>query len=99
MRSLPFLTLSVTLWISVFGCSSKAVPRALKVLENPTTGERVRFFREIPLKVPANYDETKHIAEWSATQAAAGFTNEITPEDDRTNLAELRKKNREASKQ
>lgn len=78
-------------------CSSSDSPEPLKVLENPATGERVRFFREIPFKVPRDYDESKHLTWWTATQVAAGFTREVAPKDDRKALDELREKNREAS--
>ena len=40
------LTLSVAFVFSMVGCGSTAVPDAVKVLENPVTGERVRFFSE-----------------------------------------------------
>ena len=43
-------------------------------MENPSTHQRANFYREIPFKVPANYDETKHIAQWKETQRAAGYT-------------------------
>jgi hypothetical protein len=68
-------------------------------LENPKTGERVRFSREVPLTVPRDYDEAKHVADWTARQEKAGFTKEITPEEDREALAELRRKNLAAKKQ
>jgi hypothetical protein len=63
------------------------------VLENPETGDRVRFYKEIPFKVPADYDEQKHIADWTAKQKDDGFTITISPEDDRQQLAELQGKN------
>lgn len=58
----------------------------------------MRFFREIPFKVPSDYDESKHLATWTATQVAAGFTREVSPQADHDALAELREKNREAAK-
>jgi hypothetical protein len=105
MRSVHMLILMIVAAFSVVGCSSPSVPGSpgvpepIKVLENPTTGERVRFFREIPYKVPTGYSEVKNLADWSATQAKAGFTKEITPEADRESLAELRRKNRAAAQQ
>jgi hypothetical protein len=96
--SLFFATLLVT------GCSSSSVPGSpgvpepICVLENPETGDRVRFYKEIPFKVPAGYDEQKHIADWTAKQKDDGFTITIAPEDDRQQLAELRGKNLAASK-
>lgn len=80
------------------GCGNSGVPEPIKVLENPATGERVRFFREISYKVPKDYNEAKHLADWTAEQNKAGFTKEIAPKDDREKLAELRRKNLEASK-
>lgn len=88
----------------VTGCSSSSVPGSpgvpepICVLENPETGDRVRFYREIPFKVPAGYDEQKHIADWTAKQKDDGFTITISPQDDRQQLAELRGKNLAASK-
>lgn len=84
--------------VAIIGCHDAGLPEPIKVLENPTTGERVRFFRENPVKVPQGYDETKHLADWTATQNQAGFTKEIAPKDDREKLAELRRKNLEANK-
>ena len=59
--------------ITLFACSAQP-PVPLVVMENPSTHQRANFYREIPFKVPANYDETKHIAQWKETQRAAGFT-------------------------
>lgn len=79
--------------IPLTGCSSPGVPEPVKVLENPTTGERVRFFREIPFKVPASYSEEKHLADWTESQGKAGYTKEISPSEDREALADLRSRN------
>lgn len=89
--------------LSIVGCgaprvSGPGIPEAIRVLENPATGERVRFFREISFKVPKNYDEGKHLAEWTAEQQSNGFTKDIKPTDDRTQLAELRQKNLAAAR-
>lgn len=72
LRSLSILALQ----LGVFGCGS-AKPVVICTLENPTTGARVEMYKEIPFKVPADYDEAKHIASWKAEQAAKGFTREI----------------------
>jgi hypothetical protein len=90
--------------LSIAGCTSHSVPgspgvpKPIRVLENPQTGERVRLFKEIGFKTPAGYDEQKHIAEWTATHNKDGFTKEISTAEDRPQLAELREKNLAASK-
>ena len=53
------------------------VPKPIKILENPQTGEQARFYKEIWYKVPAAYDEKKHIAQWTKDRQAEGFTKEI----------------------
>lgn len=73
---------------------SPGVPEPIKVLENPRTGERARFFAEIGYKTPRGYDANKHLAEWVAAKAKAGFTQEISPAQDRPALAEMRARNR-----
>ena len=99
MRSTHFLFMALLSLFSMLGCNAPSVPGSLgipepiKVLENPTTGKRVRFFREIPFKVPPAYDEKKHITDWTAKQQKDGFTKEIAPEEDREQFAELRRKN------
>lgn len=91
--------------LSLLGCNSPSVPGSpgvpepIRVVENPQTGERARFFREIPFKVPATYNEAEAIANWKKDQAKLGFTKEISPEEDRERLAELRKKNQQALKE
>ena len=67
---------SLLLFALVLG-RTHAKPEVICTLENPTTGQRVEMFKESPFKVPANYDETQHIASWQADQAAKGFTREI----------------------
>jgi len=52
-------------------------PEPILVLENPTTHERLNFYREIPYKVPADYDEAKHLASWRAEQEKKGFTVQV----------------------
>jgi hypothetical protein len=95
IRHFAGLVLSAVL---LAGCGSPGVPDPIKVLENPTTGARARFFREIPYKVPANYDEKTHLAGWTAEQKKAGFSKEISPAADREALAKLRKTNLAASR-
>lgn len=60
----------------LLGCTP-AKPKVICVMQNPTTGARVELFKEIPYKVPANYDEKKHIEQWKAEQIAKGYTVEI----------------------
>ena len=98
MRNFRVLFVSVVCCVAMIGCGSAGVPKPIKILENPSSGERVRFFREIGYKVPKGYDENKHIAEWTATQKEAGFTKEISPTDDREALAALHAKNREVAR-
>jgi hypothetical protein len=69
---------------------SPGVPEPKKVLENPQTGERVRFFREIWYKAPRGYDAEKLMADWVAARKSEGFTLEISPEQDRPAWAEAR---------
>lgn len=59
------------------GSCAQNPPEPVLVLENPTTHERVNFYREIPFKVPADYDEAKHLASWRAEQQQKGFTVEV----------------------
>ena len=54
-------------------------PKVLCTLENPATGARVEMYEEIWFKVPRDYDEAKHIAQWKAAQAEKGFTREVQP--------------------
>jgi len=96
--------MSLTAGILVCGCSfhgcgpsvsgEPGVPEPIRVLENPKTNERTRFFREVPFKVPKDYDEKKHLAEWVAEKNKAGFTKEVSVADDREQWAEVRRKNR-----
>ena len=75
------------------GCRTAGVPDPIKVLANPATGQRERFFPEIWYKVPANYDQAKHLRSWTRQKNQGGFTVEISPEEDRAALAELRRRN------
>ena len=46
-------------------------------MRNPQTGQTVEMYKEIPFKVPANYDEKRHIVQWKQEQAGKGFTVEV----------------------
>lgn len=75
MRPSPKLVV-LSLAVLSLACA-QSPPKPLVVLENPQTGARVSFYREIPFKVPADYDEDEHIAQWRAEQERAGFTVEV----------------------
>jgi hypothetical protein len=68
---------AVVLAVQLAACSNR--PQVICELMNPQTGEHVQMFKEIWFKVPANYDETQHIASWKAAQAAKGFTVQVGP--------------------
>ncbi len=57
------------------GCQGK--PEVICVIENPETSQPVEMFKESRLKVPADYDEKKHIESWKAEQRKKGFTVEV----------------------
>lgn len=59
--------------LTLLGCAP-AKPKVICIVQNPTTGATVEMFKEIPFKIPADYDEKKHIAQWKAEQAKKGFT-------------------------
>jgi len=65
----------LTLTISV-GCGP-AKPKVICAMKNPETGQRVELFKEIWYKVPADYDEKKHIEQWKAEQRKKGFTIQV----------------------
>jgi hypothetical protein len=95
MQQLSWPAILLIVFVScTIGCRDAGVPQPIVVLENPTTGERARFYREIPYKVPADYDEAEHIREWTNEKKQAGFTKEIAPEDDREALTKLHAENR-----
>jgi hypothetical protein len=94
MRTIAFVAITLSAIIFTTGCPDAGIPQPIKVLENPGTGERARFYKEIWHKVPSDYDREKHVAEWTADQKKAGFTHEISPEDDRDELAAQRVRNR-----
>jgi hypothetical protein len=60
----------------VAGCAQPP-PQVICAMRNPQTGQTVQMYKEIPFKVPANYDEKKHIAQWKQEQASKGFTVEV----------------------
>lgn len=55
-----------------------AKSKVICVMQNPSTGARVEMYKEIPYKVPADYDEEKHIEQWKAEQIKKGNSVEIT---------------------
>ncbi len=71
------ITATVILASALLGCTP-AKPKVICVMQNPSTGARVEMYKEIPFKVPANYDEKKHIEQWKAGQIAKGYSVDIT---------------------
>ena len=45
-------------------------------MKNPETGQILQMCKEIWYKVPADYDEKKHIEQWKGEQRGKGFTVE-----------------------
>ena len=70
------LIVSVMMAVGLFGCAP-AKPKVICTMRNPNTGARVELYKEIPYKVPANYDEKRHIKEWKAEQIKKGFSVEV----------------------
>ncbi len=70
------ITTTVIVASALLGCVP-ARPQVICVMQNPNTGARVKMYKEIPFKVPANYDEKKHIEQWKAEQIAKGYSVEI----------------------
>ena len=66
------------LGVAAIATGWNAKPRVICVMENPTTGQRIEMFPEIWFKVPANYDEKKHVEAWKAEQRSQGYTVEVT---------------------
>lgn len=66
------------LGVAAIATGLNAKPQVICVMQNPTTGQRVEMFKEIWFKVPANYDEKKHIESWKAEQRSLGYTVELT---------------------
>ena len=71
------MTATVILAGALLGCT-QAKPTVICTMQNPNTGASVEMYKEIPFKVPANYDEKKHIEQWKAGQIAKGYSLEIT---------------------
>jgi hypothetical protein len=93
---LPGAALLLAGVILLAGCNghsvpgSPGVPEPMKVLENPQTGERARFFREIWYKAPSGYDAEDLMADWVTARKSEGFTHEISIEEDRPAWAATR---------
>ncbi|MCY2959478.1 MAG: hypothetical protein NTY35_04870 [Planctomycetota bacterium] len=79
MRSGTMLRGLLLVVVGLAGACAAKPPEPILVLENPTTHERANFYREIPFKVPADYDEAKHIASWRAEQERKGYTVQVKP--------------------
>ena len=84
MRSLRFAKCCIAaavaaLTLSLVPACTPPRPEVIAVMRNPATGEQVHMYRENPLKVPAGYDEQKHIAQWKAEQRTRGFTEDASP--------------------
>lgn len=73
----PSPKLVVLVLAALLVACAQSPPKPLVVLEHPETGARVSFYREIFFKVPADYDEAEHIAQWRVEQERAGFTVEV----------------------
>jgi len=58
------------------GCTPPP-PKVICEMVKPQTGEHARLFEECWFKVPAGYDERRHVATWRAEQIAKGFTVEV----------------------
>ncbi len=71
VHSLPSLAL-----LAVLACAP-ASPQVICVVENPVTHERATMYKEDPFKVPRDYDQARHIAQWKAERAQQGFTVEV----------------------
>lgn len=67
----------ILLMVSGFLGCGPAKPKIICVMQNPSTGARVEMYKEIPYKVPANYDEKKHIEHWKAEQIKKGYSIQI----------------------
>lgn len=65
-----------TLMLALLG-GCRAKPEVICVMKNPAASQRVEMFKESWYKVPADYDETKHIEQWKAEQRKKGFTVEV----------------------
>lgn len=72
-----FVGLGLLAALTLVPACAAGTPDVLQVLENPLTGERVELYREIWFKTPPDYDEARHIEQWTAEQAARGFTETV----------------------
>ena len=63
--------------IAMLGCAP-AKPKVICVMQNPSTGASVEMYQEIPSKVPADYDEQKHIEQWKSEQIKQGYSVDMT---------------------
>ena len=66
-----------TLVLAMSGGCGVAKPKVICAMQNPATGQRVEMFKEIWYKVPAGYDEKRHIEQWKAEQRKKGFSVEV----------------------
>jgi hypothetical protein len=81
LSTIGLAALAGAVWLVLpVGCGG-AKPKPICTMENPETRQRVQMFREIWYKVPAGYDEKKHVEQWKAEQRKKGFTVEIREED------------------
>ncbi len=72
---LGVLLLSPLVLLAVPACKQPP-PKVLCIMRNPQTGQTATMYKEIPFKVPADYNEQKHIAQWKLEQTGKGFTEE-----------------------
>lgn len=81
MRNMPPRVgiLLLALMLAVMPACKQPPPKVLCVMRNPQTGLTVTMYKEVPFKVPTNYDEKKHIAQWKQEQILQGFTDEVSP--------------------
>lgn len=68
--------LTLLIVVGLLGCSPPK-PKVIVAMENPATGARAELHRENAFKVPANYNEQKHIEEWKAEQIKKGYSVEV----------------------
>ena len=76
-----FAPLIGALMLAWAGGCGPARPGVICVMQNPETGQRVERNKEIWYKVPAGYDEQKHIEQWKEEQRRKGFTVTVEARD------------------
>lgn len=81
MSVIGLAALAGAAWLVLSNGCAGAKPKPICIMENPETRERVEMFREIWYKVPAGYDEEKHVGQWKAEQRKKGYTVEIRGKD------------------